>query len=499
MTYNPLPGLDPQRLSQYHDQFRRGYLRNAALMWEQIEDIDDKAKTVIPKRKKAVPRHGYEIVISEGAEKDARAQKHKDALAAFYDGLVVTDALDLNKRGGVPMLLRQMLDAVGKRYAVHELIWTFRGGKIGAEARFVPLWFCENTTGRLRYLETDFALNGVEMLPGEWMATVGDGLMAATAVAYMYKRMPLRDWLIYGSRLGGVQGQTNATKGSDEWNTLATAVANLGLDLSILTSKDSEIKGIDVSAKGELPYPGLVDLMNRAIAALWRGGDLSTISGGQDSSGASLQGEETDVLEEDDAELLTETLNAQLDRYVIQYLFGEEPLAWIKIKTGQRQDIKQDIEVDRFLSEQGFPMSAQALATRYGRTLPAEDETLLTPRQVPGAAAPVLPLPNEQPAPASRNAQLEQAVRATLDTRADLVAPWLERLAALDVDGRLTDAEWLAEAERLVASLADLLTPEAVAALSKPLETLVGGAIEQEAAGRGQESVGRSQGAGGGQ
>jgi hypothetical protein len=92
----------------------------------------------------------------------------------FYANCRVTNALDENEKGGFKLLLRQMMDAVGKKYAVHEIVWRTveasgvenaasetadPSGSLGtavptiptqrytAEFRFVPLWFFENTTG----------------------------------------------------------------------------------------------------------------------------------------------------------------------------------------------------------------------------------------------------------------------------------------------------------------------------------------------------------------
>ena len=425
-AFDPLSGLKPELLSQYHEQFRRGWLRNAVLLWDRIEETDDKVKTVVPKRRKGVARHGYEFVFDHGMEDDPRAQQHQKTLQYFYDHLSVSSAMDLNERGGFPMLCRHMMDAVGKRYAVHEILWDATGDGLTAELRFVPLQFFENTTGRLRYLPSDAALYGTDLDEGGWMVTVGEGLMPATAVCYMYKRLPLRDWLVYCYKRGGtgIDAETSAVKGSTDWNDVEDAVKNFGLDLALVHGPGTKISPIDVSAQGELPYPALVDLMNRAIVTLWRGGDLSTMSAGGDSVGASVQGNETDLLEEDDAGLLTETLNEQLDRWVIRYAFGEEPLCWVKVKTGQRQDVKQDLEIDRGLSDLGFQHTAETLAQRYNRTLPEGDETVIEPRSAAGVAAPAGAGPGATPAPTP-----EPAADAAVAPAAPVIADSVQETA----------------------------------------------------------------------
>jgi hypothetical protein len=157
-----------------------------------------------------------------------------------------------------------------------------------------------------------------------------------------------------------------------------------------VTNDGATIEKIDLATQGQLPYPPLVERMDRAMAAIWRGADLSTISAGSgDGTGASVQGDETAILEEDDCRWISETLRRQVDRRVIEYRFGAgvKPLAYINIKPTTRHDTKLDLEVDRLLHEMGLPMSLSALAERYGRPLPEDDDDLLPA----GAAAPVLP------------------------------------------------------------------------------------------------------------
>src|SRR5688572_21799347 len=120
--FNPTKGITAEGLAAAHDEFDRGNLRSAAMMWEVIEDRDDLVKAVAAKRKKMIARNGFEVVtfVKEGAPEYAEALKQKRALEFFYDQVVVTHAIDLNERGGFKLLVRQMMDAIGKQYAVHE-------------------------------------------------------------------------------------------------------------------------------------------------------------------------------------------------------------------------------------------------------------------------------------------------------------------------------------------------------------------------------------------
>lgn len=376
--FNPLRNLTPQKLSRQLDDFDAGYIADAALTWDRIEQRDDTIKSVAPKRKKAVSRHGYEVLMIDDSP---TAVRHKEALEFFYNNLITEDATDRNFRGGFNLLVRQMMDAVGKMYANHEIVYRPTPSGLTATFRFVPLWFFENTTGRLRFLESVGSTFGVPLEPGEWLTTAADGLMKACSVAYMYKSLPLKDWLGYSERHGfpGVLGKTNAKRGTAEWNNMVEAVQAWAVDWAAVTNTDESIEGVNIETKGQLPFPKLVERMDRALAALWRGADLSTMSSQSgDGTGASLQGDEMALLEDDDAQMISDTLNTQVDRFVIRYTLGDtEPLAYIKLRTAQRSNVETDLKVDAALREMGVPMAVQDTAERYGRSLPDPDEELL--------------------------------------------------------------------------------------------------------------------------
>jgi hypothetical protein len=373
-----------------------------------------------------------------------------DVLQHFWDNLTVTSAIDRNEQGEVPLLCRQMMDARGKKYALHEILWTPTDSGLTAEIQFVPLWFFENITGELRYLPSEGSVSGQPLDRKNWLISVGEGLMYACSVAWMYKNLPLKDWLIYSERHGmpGIHGTTPAPKGSTEWNALVEAVENFATDWSLVTGQGAEIKPVDLSATGELPYPPLVDRMSRALAAIWRGADLSTMSSGSAAgpgTGASLQGDEMSLLESGDAAWLSENLSRQVDRRVIEYAFGPgvKPLAYIVIKSSTRRDINSDIQVDEFLHRVGAPIGVKSLLERYQRSLPDPDDDVLPPPAAPLQVGPpaglaVRPPPSSvaNAAPAAGPADVASAAAPLFAAAlAEDLAPVRERLETiLDIE-----------------------------------------------------------------
>ncbi|MGV3771995.1 MAG: phage portal protein family protein [Verrucomicrobiales bacterium] len=391
---NPVAQIDATTLARHLDSFEAGFLSDAVAIWDHLEKRDDMLCSVITKRKKSVARHGWTVLPLPNLPPSmaAEARKHAAALEYFYQNLVCEHAMEKTERGGFKLLVRQMMDAVGKKFAVHEIVWkpveadaALRDASLPrlmqATFRFVPLNFFENTTGELRYLGDETILERKPLEAGAWMITTGEGLMRASSTAWMFKNISLNDWLSYSERNGtpGLRGITAATRDSEEWTAMEETLVNLLEGQSVVHGTGDDIKVIDLAAGGQMPFPELVERIDRMLAALWRGADLSTISRDK-GYGASLQGKEAMLLEEDDAEMISETLNQHVDQWVIRYLFGEEvkPLAQVKVLASPKESTQQDLEVDRFLLSHGAPLSLSETLQRYGRPMPKEGEALVS-------------------------------------------------------------------------------------------------------------------------
>ena len=363
--FDPIKNLTPEKLTRQLDDFHAGYLREAALTWEAIERRDDIVQSVASKRKMSAGRSGWDVLALEDSP---RAHEHKAALERFWRNVRCVNAMDENERGGFTLLARQMMDAIGKRYAVHEIVWERIGGRdLRAVFRFVPLWFFENRTGKLRFLPSDYALEGGPLEEGRWMVTCGSGVMEACSVAFLYKHLPLRDWLLYCERNGtpGVRGVTDAAPGTAEWDAALEAVEAFGAEFRALMTSGTTIEPVDLSTSGDLPYQDLVERMDRGISVLWRGSDLSTISR-ETGIGASLQKDEPDILSSGDAAMLSEALNDQVNRYVIRALFNEEPLASIYVRPGHRNGVSTDLSIYRAAHDFGIPIDETDFRSRFG-------------------------------------------------------------------------------------------------------------------------------------
>lgn len=380
MRFNPLRSLTPERLTAAMDSADAGWLREFALILEAIGKRDAICRTVLGKRKAAVSRQPWNVVILQGEEENPEAQAHKATLEHFYNNLTVTDATDLNVRTRMGGLLRQMMDAVLQQYAVHEIVWKPTDEGMGAELRRVPLYFFENRTGRLRYVGPETRADGTPLEEDGWMITTAESVGEAISICYMFKRLSVQDWVAFSEKFSipGVLGRTNHEKGSPQGDAFRDSVAAFGSEwVGVFYNDDgttkSPIEIITTLAGSTLPQKEMAEYMDKLITVLVRGGDLGTLSQ-EDSQGASLQGDETDNILADDCAMVSEVLQTQLDPLVIRMVHGDvKPLAKVEIAPPADEDAKRDVEIDEALDRMGVKQKPADLAERYGRQ---HDETL---------------------------------------------------------------------------------------------------------------------------
>ncbi len=483
LTYaNPISGLTPTKLIGWLNAYRRGELRQAALAWHEMLERDDMLKPCAGKRIRAVSSLKWEVLPIEDSPE---ANRHKAALEHFYNNLAAYDGLNEMERGGIRQLFRQMMSAVGMRYAVHEIIWRpgTRGG-LTADFKFLPLQFFESTTGRLRYLPEDYALAGTELDEvfgdGGWMCNCGEGLMFASSIAYLFKTPTgLKAWVSYMEKFAmpPLHGQTSAAKDTAEWNEVKDALTGYGEDLALLTDPNTKITPLELKNAGQAPHAPLVDRMDRALSRIWMGGDLATMSKDGGAVGSQPQGDDLAKLQEDDAAMISDSLQHYVDAEVIRQTFGEgvEPLAYFQLSPPARMDIERERATDTFLIGAGVAVGKRQLQQRYGRTEPdAKDELATAPAVAP---SPFARAANEATArSAARDVAFKASATAELTAaQRTAFAPLVTRLQAILA---LDDAALPAALDALKADLPSLYrTILADPALAAAWEKIFGTAL----------------------
>ena len=380
MKGNALWGANPDTLVTAVTAYHAGNIAQLAKIVDAYERQDDVAATGRMKRDASVARCEHTVLIEEGHEDDPRAQLHRETLQRFWATIRCTSAFNRAERGGIRLLKKQMMSARTHGWSAHNILWHTDGGSLRAEFVQIPIWHFENLTGELRFREHVTDWYGVPLWDGGWLINSATPIGPAVALACCAKRMSLQDWMLFCERAAtpGLLGKTNAAIGTQAWNDLCEMLRRWGRAWVGAVDKDTEITPVNLNT-GTPPMPQLVERMDRAIAALYRGADLSTISKGE-GLGASLQGEESDMLESDQCAEISEALHEQVDRFVIRFMCGDdEPLAYIWIEPVSKPDVESNTKIDDHLAKFGIRLSKRDMLQRYGRAEAADESDALEP------------------------------------------------------------------------------------------------------------------------
>ena len=502
MKGNALWGANPDRLVSAVTAYHAGNVAELAKIVDAYERQDDVAAVGKAKRDASVARCEHTVLIEEGHEDDPRARLHRETLQRFWATVRCTSAFNRAERGGIRLLKKQMMSARSIGWSAHNILWRTDGGRLRAEFVQIPLWHFENLTGELRFrrLATDWY--GVPLEEGCWLVNTATPIGPALALACCAKRMSLQDWMLFSERAAtpGLLAKTGAAQGTDAWNNLCDVIRRWGRAWAATVDRDTDITPVSLNGNGTPPMPGLVERMDRAIAALYRGADLSTISKGE-GLGASLQGEESDMLEADQCAEISEALHEQVDRLVIRFECGDsEPLAYVWIEPVAKPDIDGNIKTDTHLANFGVRLSKRDMLQRYGRAEADDEEDAVTPQNpvnlgglggpgggwnaLPNEARPATPLqtaknalqnaprsPGAQSTPLRANAPegvLEAFAEGFAKDNAPLAGKVRELLKLMDAGKEAEAAEFAAS---LAANLGDYLPedPESAAVLAEAM------------------------------
>ena len=376
-----LRALSGESLASALDTFEAGNLRPAALLWQSMCERDDVLMSVKPKREKSVSRRDWQVLTSDDSPEATRQQ---EILTAFWNSIRVVDAYDLNQRGGFALLVRQMMRAVSFKYQVHHLVWQPSKDALTCTFESVPLQFFENLTGTLRHCPTGMEYEGTDLKQDEWLVTCGDGLMTAASIGYFCKRNALSDWMAFSDKFGmpGILARTSQGKDTPGGLAMAEAAESFGQDWAAVLYGDDgsgKIELVEAAGAAALPFPALIERVDRRIAALYRGADLSSLSSSSgQGTGASLQDGETDLIDQDDALSVSERLN-EVEEIVLRWWFGPKVRvkAYLRLIVPQSEDLKLLITAVESLVKLGAPVAIADVLERFGFPTPKEGAELL--------------------------------------------------------------------------------------------------------------------------
>jgi phage gp29-like protein len=487
--FNPLRDFRPQKLSLWIQEQEQGFLSSALRAWEAMARRDDTIITVKGKKEDAVAQRSWSILHTSKAKDDAgtarESQSQKERLEYFWNNMTCISAWDRNVKGGFAQFCRFVVHVQSMRYGGIHFNWKISSKGITAELEFVPGWLFENLTGELRFLGTNPAtVYGMPLDPQNWLPIAGRGIMEAASLCYAYKHLGLETWIKFCARHGMPfpLGKTPAAPNSPEWRQMELAVKGINNDGGAVIGDGADITLIEAGGSaGVSPSKELIERLDRALSAMFRGGDLSTMSStaGQ-GTGSNQQTNEGKIVENADCQFVSEVMQ-QIEKKVLEWYDGEgvEALAFGNIKGPSMADTEQEMKIDEAAVKYGIPIAVADWCERYNRAPADSGDDILR------SSAPVDPLtkiepptpdkaensrPHPQPADLANQLEIQQAVAKDLQAIHDAIVEAgvdSDKLQAIDWSGAVDTvmkgncvAEWLNGAVTQAAFKALGLTPE---------------------------------------
>ncbi len=222
----------------------------------------------------------------------------------------------------------------------------------------------------------------------------GDGLGSSLYWPVWFKKNAIKFWLIFAEKFGSPTAVGTYPPGTtkEQQDALLAALGAVQQEAAIKIPETMKIELLEAQRSGTVnTYESLCRFMDGEIAKVVLGQTLTTEMG---RSGGSFAAAKThDEVRQDyikaDADLLSNSLNCQLIRWIVDFNFpdvGKYPRLWIR--TGEDVDMKLLADRDQVLQNMGVEIPSAYAYETYGIPKPKTGEEVLKPAARPAKPAP---------------------------------------------------------------------------------------------------------------
>lgn len=444
-------GLTPYRLASILRACDEGSLHDFAILAEEMEERDPHYFSVLGMRKRAVS--GVAPVVAPASE-DAQDIRIADEVRA-----------NIADHDGFSGLVEDLLDALGKGFAVVEIDWE-KSASAWRPRDFIwtPQHFFrfDRETGRiLRLLDAADVTNGVDLAPFKFIAhqarmksglVFRGGLARVVAFSWMCKSYDVKDWMAFVETYGLPLrlGRYGPEASKEDIQKLFSAVANIGTDAAAVLPKSMEIEFTETKVTGDKVFENLARYIDEQISKAVLGQTM-TADNGSSNSQAQVHNEVRHDIAAADARAVQSAIMRDLVKPYVDLNFGvQKAYPKLSIPINEPEDVGLLIDKAVALMGQGVRFKAGELRAKIGFSDPEAGD------EVAGGTTPAPQ--NLPPAPRTTKARNRMALNAALDA--------LTAQDEIDV----IEAEMLADWEEVMSETLDPI--EAVAATATSYDDL---------------------------
>jgi phage gp29-like protein len=390
--------------------------------WEIYQDIakDPHAFAILQKRYLAVVGRDWEVKAASESRADKKAaemvEAHLRALATRSSDEENGEAA-IALGGGFDQMCLELLAATLFGWSVSEIIWDQDGGEIfPAEVAKKDLRRFQFVAGdrhyKLRLLSLSNLFNGEPLPPRKFIVhrysmgglaqdPYGYGLGARLFFPRFFKSNSVKFWLIFADKWATPtavgkfpRGATDAQKAE-----LLKMLKAIATDAGVIVPETMAIEFLEAQRSSTTStYKELVDFCNAEMSkvALGETGTTDQSSGGGSRARDEVGNEVRIEIAKADADLLSDTLNRTLVRWIVQLNLPDAtpPTIWRKFpELDEKEDLNARATRDSAIVQMGFTLTRKYITETYGVEL-EDDEAATDPEQAPDVAG--LLQPNEE-------------------------------------------------------------------------------------------------------
>ena len=379
----PSNGLTPVKLAEIFKEADAGDILRQAELFEEMEEKDPHLFSQLQTRKNAVTGLDFEIIPF-----DTDDERDKE-IAEFVEA-------QINGIEGLEDIMLDLLDAVGKGFAVSEIMWSYDGGHVVIgdirsrhQKRF--FWDSEDTFK----VRTDEAPEGIE-LPGNkfilhrYKARSGHpsraGVLRVCAWMYLFKNYTLKDWVafceVYGMPLRLGKYQPGASE--DDKRALMQALAQIGADAAGIFPNGTTIEFVNTEKASSTDlYERLARYCDEQVSKAILGQTLTSDSGGGSYAQSKTHNDVRQDLIVADCKALAATLRRDLIRPLVLFNFGEDRrIPYIRFDAEESEDLERTANILGTLIEKtGLKVPTSYIYKKFSIPKPEGGEEIAQPPQ----------------------------------------------------------------------------------------------------------------------
>lgn len=383
----PSDGLTPVRLAEIFKEADAGDVLRQAELFEEMEEKDPHLFSQLQTRKNAVTGLDYEVIPFDSD--DPRDKEIAEFVEAQLGGIE-----------GFEDIMLDLLDAIGKGFAVSEIMWSYDEGHVVVDdirSRHQKRFFWDSVDDSFK-VRTQEAPEGIELpknkfIVHKYKARSGHpsraGVLRVVAWMYLFKNYTLKDWVafceVFGMPLRLGKYQPGASE--DDKRALMQALVAIGADAAGIFPDGTAIEFVNTEKTSSTDlYERLARYCDEQVSKAILGQTLTSDSGGGSYAQSKTHNDVRHDLTVADCKAIAATLRRDLIRPLVLYNFGEDKrIPYLRFDAEESEDLTQTATViGMLIREAGLKVPTSYIYKKFSIPKPEGDEEVATP---PGQTA----------------------------------------------------------------------------------------------------------------